>query len=122
MVHYMEEFGWRPYILTVHGEGSLPVKLGEQQILRIDDLSQQAICRTVLFRRIQNRLPYRIKNSLASWYWQAWWQNPALVDALGKMDVVVASYGPPSALWLGRYFGRRYKRPWVADFSRIPAH
>ncbi|MEM4360091.1 MAG: hypothetical protein QXT45_06145, partial [Candidatus Bilamarchaeaceae archaeon] len=134
MVQYMEEFGWRPWVVTLESQGSLPVDIPESQVVRIGRANQvgdkvaepdsQPMSLYLSFlrkivRKSGCRL-YSVDTTLFVWYRQVI-NRSHIVDSLGKFDLVLASFGPPAALWLGRYFSSRYNVPWIADFRDLGA-
>lgn len=134
MVQYMEEFGWRPWVVTLGSQGSLPVNIPESQIVHIgwanqvgdriaEPDSQPIPLFLSFFRKVVRKSGcrlYSVNTTLFGWYKQVIARTD-LIDNLGKMDLVLASFGPPAALWLGRYFSSRYHVPWVADFRDLGA-
>lgn len=114
MVRYMEEFGWKPWVVTVPSTGDLPVTISEDQIARIA-VPNRSYRADNNAHSVWRGLRFRFDVLASSWYWSVT-SNRQLVDRFPRPDIVLASYGPNSALWLGRYFSRRYGVPWIADF------
>jgi hypothetical protein len=136
MVEYFAELGWKVFVLTNHSSGSLPIKLSEEQIIRIGTNIQAG--QNVSY--IKNEIPlfYRwvrnllhkfntnfraLDRSLFTWYRQVKRSKSIIYDKLRdtQPDIIIASYGPAAALWLGRYLSKHYKTKWVADFRDLGA-
>lgn len=135
MAPYMEEFGWRTWVITTNSSGPLSVRLNQSQIFRIGKNLQEATYldhKKILaqmsrrlrilrgFLRRHNVWFYSVDSTL-KWYKQVVSEYAKIRKVLPKVDVVVGSYGPPAVLWLARYFSRRYRVPWIADFRDLGA-
>jgi hypothetical protein len=135
MATYMEEFGWRTWVITTNSSGSLPVRLSPSRIFRVGKNLQEEtysdhkkilaqmsrrlrILRGLLRRH--NVWFYSVDSTL-KWYKQVVSEYAKIRKVLPKVDVVIGSYGPPAALWLARYFSRQYHVPWIADFRDLGA-
>ncbi len=119
MVGYMEEFGWKPWVVTQPGIGDLSVSIPEEQIVRIPTASDQVRSKPT-GPRLWRGIHYRIQVFATSWYWSVR-SSRQLIDSFPTPDIIIASYGPTSALWIGRYFANRYRAPWIADFRDLGA-
>lgn len=129
MVEYMEEFGWRPWIVTLKSEGTLPVNIPHERIIHVGSASQvgNRVAEVefnsfpksfFLLRNALGKVGLHLRSidrTLLGWYKDVK-VRANHIDRLGKMDMVVGSYGPSAALWLARFFGARYHAPWIADF------
>jgi len=135
MAPYMEEFGWRSWIITTNSSGSLPVRLSPSRIFRVGKNLQEAtyLDHKKILAQMSRRLRilrgllrrhnvwfYSVDSTL-KWYKQVVSEYAKIRKVLPKVDVVVGSYGPPAVLWLARYFSRRYRVPWIADFRDLGA-
>jgi len=136
MVKYFEQYGWRPWVITLNGSGNLPQLLDESRIFRIGEHSQ-------LSENVENlKASHHLRGGIGlvhsllrksrfsllsvdrhifTWYKQVAEQQAEIMKALPQVDLVVATFGPASALWLGRKFAKLYNAPWIADFRDVGA-
>ncbi|MFN2200026.1 MAG: hypothetical protein ACK2UO_02415 [Caldilineaceae bacterium] len=114
MVQFMEEFGWKPWILTQPGTGELSVPIATEQILPIPARTRKPITKTDQIPALAG-IRFRYDVFASSWYWGVLSQRKEL-DQFTDPHIIVASYGPNSALWIGRFLSKRYQVPWIADF------
>jgi hypothetical protein len=73
-------------------------------------------------RRLQEKVTLRSVNlNRLGWYRQVLANERIISQNLPNVDLIIASYPPHVVLWLGRYFARKYKVPWVADYRDLGA-
>lgn len=132
MVGYMEQFGWRPYIITTESQGILPLNIKRKQCISVgihpqtDKLIQlnelPGILETV--RNVFGKINFRfraIDRTMLTWGKIIKEETDNIINRLPKIDLVIASYGPAASLWLGRHFADKYNVPWIADFRDLAA-
>lgn len=129
MAPYMPKFGWEPIVLTTHSEGNLPLRINAENIIRIGEncdsgkvLVAQEGSKGIPFLikpfyALSKKLGMEIKSAdrfLFSWGREVL-KHTAQIEKINP-DVIVASYQPATAMWLGHLLARRLKKPWVMDF------
>lgn len=137
MVEYMEQFGWRPYIITTQCQGTLPLSISEDQCIRIGthpqannriddmDITINKLPGLLEFsRNVLGRINFRFRSvdrTLLTWGKKVKGQKDIILHKLPRIDLVIASFGPASSLWLGQWFANCYAVPWIADFRDLAA-
>ena len=125
----MRKFGWEPFLITTKSEGSLPVLIPEENILRIGfhcDSGKKLVSEEGA-RGIPKiiKIPYIISKKLGieiasvDRFLFSWGREVLKnMDKIKKInpDVIIATCYPPTGIWLGRLISQRIKKPWVADF------
>jgi len=127
---HLGENGWDPYILTTNSAGPLPVELNHDHIFRVGDNTQAGAAVGTQNKNIFSKLKgVRSKLGLASRLmdriWFTWYRPIKKLD-LGVFkeagfDLIIASYGPGAALFVGRFLSRKLRVPWIADFRDLAA-
>lgn len=136
MVEYMEKHGYRPLVLTTEAQGSLPVRLSESQIIRIGTQRQKTaridhkneVFKIPKFFELIKKIPglsnWRMRSydrSMFSWYNEVQNQSEYILSRLNSVKMIIASFSPATALWVGRYISRKTSIPWIADFRDLGA-
>lgn len=136
MTKYMNEYGWKPYILTTNSEGTLPVEIDEQLILRVGTYPQNKNVNSkllmkndlpavlYLIRCLTSTINFRLRTidrSVINWYKDVKDNIEYIAEYATESDIILASYGPPAALWIGRYLSKKYNKPWIADIRDLGA-
>lgn len=129
MLQYFENNGWEPWVLTAASEGPLPLPVPERRVVTIGRHGQKSAAVGVdlppRLRRVKDmtervRLT-SVSRSIFTWY-RAVTSGWAQVEGrLPEFDCILASSGPSSALWVGRWLADRTATPWVADFRDLAA-
>jgi len=133
LAKYMEDFGWRPYILTTNAKGDLAVNIPFDQIIRIGSNMQSStridnINRPLPFpfstlKKCINILKLRvfsIDHTVFTWRKEVKISSGQL-NNLPDMQAIIASFGPASTLWLGKYYAKLMNIPWIADYRDLGA-
>jgi hypothetical protein len=136
MVEYMEEFGYRPLVLTTRASGSFPVRIPESQIIRVGEQKQKSAridnknerFKIPKYLEALKKIPgisnWRIRSydrSMFSWYREVQSKMDYILPRLNLTKVIIASFSPATALWVGRSISRKTKIPWLADFRDLGA-
>lgn len=129
MVDFMEENGWKPWVLTKDFEGDLAVPLTDEQVIRISSGSgvpgkgavksnkmsfMKKSLRTLGFK------PLTIDSTL-KWSSAVKQQFPEIKGRLPEIDMVLSTFGPACAFELGIFFKNHYSCPAVLDFRDMAA-
>ena len=128
MVSYMVNFGWEPFVLTTKSSGDLAVEIPEENIIRMGEHYQKGLVVEPLgvewfpkYLRPAYLLYKKLNLNLKS-------MDRFLIDLTVRMfkkldyireinpDIILASYGPATCLWMGNLLSRKIKKPWIADF------
>lgn len=131
MVPFFKGLGWEPYVLTTKSSGDLEHKINERQVYRIGvhPGSKDGRKNNVgfynwmsLWRR---KLGFNFRvfdSSLFKWSGQVL-ESPDFIHQVSNegIDVILASYGPSSALRVGEKLGRILGVPVVYDFRDLAA-
>jgi len=129
MAPYMPNFGWEPIILTTKSEGSLAVKVPEENIIRIGkNYYKEGIVSEEGYRGIPLilKLPYFFYKKLGIEIWSidrflfTWGKevkkNKEIIKKR-KPDLIIATCYPHAPLWIGRFLSKEMKKPWIADLQ-----
>lgn len=135
MVAYLESMGVRVYVLTTNSDGSIPVRIPEERIVRIgdnrqrsaniDDLASENLPKLVeLLRRPARKSGFyfwSIDRSVITWY-KLVRDNISYLDTrIEHPDLILTSFGPAACLWLGKLLSKHYCRPWISDIRDLGA-
>ncbi len=125
----MVKFGWEPFILTAKGNGTLPVNIPEENIIRIGEsfYSEEKLVGEEGYRGISSVLKpfYFLYKKFGMEIWSVdrflfTWGREVLkqVNKIKKVnpDAILATFDPAGSLWLGHILSKKIKKPWVADF------
>lgn len=128
MVSYMAKFGWEPFVLTTKNSGDLSVEISEKNIIRVGKHYQKGLSVDApgvegypVFLR-PGYLLYKKLNfgfqSIDKFLFSLTIPVLKKTDHIRKInpDIILASYGPATPLWLGNLLSRIIKKPWIADF------
>lgn len=137
MVNYMEQFEWRPYIITTHSQGVLLIDINEEQCFRIGihpqinnriDNMDTALNKLPgileIMRNAFGKINFRfraIDRTVLGWANLVKKETDSIMAKFPGIDLVIASYGPAASLWLGKWFADQYDVPWVADYRDLAA-
>lgn len=129
MVQHLEGHGWLPWVLTASASGPLPQPLPAERVLTLGSHGQKGAAVGVdlppVIRRVKDasdRLRLTsISRSVLTWYRTVRSGWPQVESRLPPFDCILASTGPSSALWIGRWLAARTGTPWVADFRDLGA-
>lgn len=129
---YLESYDWEPYILTTNSTGPIDIPIPQSNIYRVSSHPQKGsqvkeessgggikaeimnLKRDIGFNsRIIDRTYY-------NWYRQI---KKMDLNSLKKQnfDMIIASFGPGAALFIGRFLSKKLGVPWVADFRDLGA-
>ena len=129
---YLNNDEWETHILTTNSTGPLPVNLPEENILRVGSNIQKGgaiikysgektIKQKLLTAKRQNGFNSRlVDRTYFSWFKKISQSNIEILKH-EEFDIIIASFGPGSALFLGDYLSRKLKVPWIADFRDLGA-
>lgn len=132
MVSYMPHFGWEPFVLTTKSSGDLAVEIPEENIIRIGEHYQKGLIIEApgnkglpkllrpgyfLYKKLNLNL-----RSMDMFLFSLAIPMFKKLDCIKKIkpDIILASYGPATSLWVGNLLSWKIKKPWIADF-RDPA-
>jgi hypothetical protein len=128
MACYMAKYGWEPFVLTTKNSGDLNIEIPEANIIRIGGHHQKGLIvespgaeGLPRFLRFVYLLYKKLNLNFKSMD-RFIFSLPGSVfkelDRIKKIepDVILASYGPATSLWLGNLLSWQIKKPWVADF------
>lgn len=128
MVSYMLKFGWEPFVLTTRNNGDLPVEIPEEHIIRVGEHYQKGLSSEapgvkgypkflrpayILYKKLNLNF-----QSLDKFLFNLTKFTLRKAGNIKKInpDIILASYGPATPLWLGNLLSRIIKKPWIADF------
>ena len=131
IVSYMANFGWEPFVLTAKSSGDLVVEIPEENIIRIGEHHQKGLLVEppgvewfpkflrpgyLLYKKLNLNL-----KSLDRFLIGLTVRMFKKVDYIREInpDIILASYGPPTCLWLGNLLSRKIKKPWIVDFRDL---
>ena len=141
---HLESFGWRPWILTTHGRGSLPARIPDAQILRVGEYPHplppaasgtataapartantlKRFAKAVLKTAIDStgsRLTVLIPGNHA-WYRESKRRQDELLDRLPEMDAVVGCFRPAAGPMIAARFADAFGCPWIAELRDLGA-
>lgn len=130
MVEYFEDFGWDPYILTTNSIGDLPINIAKTKIYKVGkvrsslntkvkaDVSNDKL--SLLRRKL--KLTFRLVDSTYFNFYNEFKRSGYINDFKAiKFDVILASFGPGSSLFLGKFLSKELNVPLVADFRDLGA-
>lgn len=130
MYKYLKKFGWNPYILTTNSEGNLHIEVDESNIIRIGNHPQKGMeikknQTKSIIRKIKNNLGFnsRLIDRSLDWYKQVKKvidNNESPINKI-NFEVIIASYGPGAALFIGKYLSKKLGVPLIADFRDLAA-
>ena len=132
MLPYMEQYGWRPWVLTTHSEGGLRTRLPESQVIRIGEFfhtslrvaDQPAPRRFDGLRSLVRGLGVRSnvwKRALSPWIREVWGQRHAIKQFLPRIDAVMGTFPRPMIPNLSRKLAGTLDAPWIMDFRDMGA-
>ncbi|WP_346355419.1 glycosyltransferase [Azotosporobacter soli] len=139
MVNHFEKNGWTPWVITTNSEGSLPQEIPEERVIRLghhfqinEKIDHSKISKAAngikgwprLAHAVLRKLNFRLKaidRYLFTWYKDVWKRRHEIKQMLPKIDLIVATFDPATALWLGRNFANFYNVPWIADYRDLAA-
>ena len=127
---HLLKHGWDPYILTTESEGTLSVDLSEEQIfrcgyhpqksLKISSNKNKSLLKKLL--DVKRSLGFNLRlfdRTYFNWYKEIKDEDNFLKEK--EFDLIVASFGPAAALYLGKYLSKKHSIPWIADFRDLGA-
>lgn len=137
MVEYLPEYGYEPLVLTSESEGTLPVVLEDDRIFRVGtqrqktariDTDKNAFKIPKPLEWLKNKMPgisdLRLRSydrSMFSWHKQVMNEIDDYLPLLSDVKLIIASFSPAAALWIGRYLSKKLNIPWIADFRDLGA-
>jgi len=130
MVEYLEENGWKPWILTIRSSGDLPVRINEEQIVRISgnnkpqDIYNQKISFASRLKSLISQMgfkPITIDQTSFNWVKEVKGNFNNISDVLPELDAVISTFGPGAAFELGSFFKSKYNIPLILDFRDMAA-
>jgi len=128
MVSYMTDYGWEPFVLTTKSSGDLDIAIPKENIIRIGQHHQQGL---IVESPGAEGLPKFLKfgyylykklnlnfKSIDRFLFTLPMPILKELEIIKKVnpDIILASFGPATSLWLGNLLSRKLKKPWVADF------
>lgn len=140
MCKYLEESGYKPYVLTtrhyedrangIRLEQEIPID--EEQIIQIgnvrsnDEIQNPAWEMLLSFLVSHKYCPRTIETVGIGWYERV--KAEGNLEKLKDMDVIIGTFPPMSNLFIALYLSRKLKIPFIAeirdlisDYSEIPA-
>src|SRR5690606_12607470 len=131
MVPFFKRLGWEPYVLTTKSSGDLEHKISEHQVYRIgmhpgykvDRTNNAGLYSWVSMWRRKLGFNFRVFDSnLFKWSSRVL-KSPDFINQVSNegIDLILASYGPSSALRVGDKLGRMLGVPVVYDFRDLAA-
>ncbi|WP_104484435.1 glycosyltransferase family protein [Acinetobacter indicus] len=130
MVEYFKIFGWDPYILTTNAIGDLPVNLDKTKIFRLGNIRNSLNTKVkpdfpnskVALMRRKLKFTFRLVDSTYPSFFLEFKKKNLLEEFKNiKFDIIISSFGPGSALFLGKYISNQLNIPLVADFRDLGA-
>ena len=135
MTAYMEQFGWKPYVLTAHSEGALAVNIPSNQVIRIGEHHQAKakidenyykwktdINPAInIIRNVSKTRLLSFDASVFGWYSVVRKNFENLMSQLPKLDFIIGSYKPSASHLIARKLSSRLNVPWIADFRDMGA-
>ena len=129
---YLNNDEWETHVLTTYSTGPLPVNLPKDNIWRIGSNIQKGSA--IIKDADENRLKQKIlkakrdkgfNSRLIDRTYFSWYKKMSKNDLESlkneNFDVIIASFGPGAALFLGDYLSRKLRVPWIADFRDLGA-
>lgn len=126
----MEQYGYKPYVLTTHSKGDLETPLSESDIIRVGKSSfcnknfEQNIklntLQFVIFEFFDTfRLQFRsINKNSVSWYNEIRKEffNNYICD---KPDIIIGTYGPIGNIIVAKFLAKKFKVPWISELRDL---
>lgn len=135
MASCLEKTGIHVNVLTTHSQGSLPLAIAEDQVVRVgenrqksaavEDLTAEKLPLLIDFIRSPARNSgfylWSVDRTVTTWY-QDIKTNIADIDSyIEKPDLIIGSFGPSASLWGARFLSWHFGRPWIADYRDLGA-
>lgn len=140
MCKYLEENGYKPYVLTtrhyedrengIRLEQEIPID--KEQIIQIGNVRSNAEIRNPVWEMVLTLLmnhrycPRTIETGGIGWYERV--KAEGNLEKLRDMDVIIGTFPPMSNLFIAWYLSRKLKIPFIAeirdlisDYSETPA-
>jgi hypothetical protein len=131
----LEKAGMRVNVLTTHSQGSLPVLIAEDQVIRIgtnrqrsasvEDLAAERLPWFIdIIRRPARKwglYMWSVDRTVTTWYREIMANIDAIDSHIEKPDLIIGSFGPSASLWGARFLSRHFGKPWLADYRDLGA-
>lgn len=129
MAPYLEEFGYRPWIVTMKFEGPTFQGLPSDQIFSIGEYTRGELSDArwasdlhwIRFIEDCGFRPIYLDPALRSWAPKVFQRIDDIKNRIQNIDCIIGSFGPPSSLCIANYLSQRLKAPWIADFRDLGA-
>ena len=129
MVKYMEEFGWKPWILTTNSEGPLLSDISEDQIIRIEQITAGTYSTESQKKRtLKDGIKYlldkvHIRNIILFYrVFSKKWNNAVLknekeiLKKLPEINMVIGTLCPFNLANIAEHFADILRVKWIVDF------
>lgn len=132
LASHIINYGWRPYILTTNSSGDLISEIPENQIIRIGQHHKKKIkveiaqsSNTILSKLLTLKRKLGFNSRLYDRTQHTWFRK-IKKESLQKFksekyDLIIASFGPGSALSIGNYLSWKLDIPLIVDFRDLGA-
>lgn len=128
MVPFFPKNGWKSFILTTNSSGDLDLGINHKQIFRVGNhpgLNLNEDNKNNNLRNIRKKLGFSFRvmdTALFKWSNEVLY-NQDLINELKmeSFDIIIASYGPSSALRIGNKLSKILDIPVVYDFRDLGA-
>lgn len=126
---YLEEFGYKPWIITMHSPGTPCSRIPKNQIIEIGNFSRGELDKArwaadrPLIRKIERWgfRPIYLDPAMWTWARKVWRVRRQLKERIGQVDCIMGSFGPPAAMWIAKELAHEWHVPWIADFRDLGA-
>lgn len=126
----MEQYGYKPYILTTHSKGDLEIPISESNITRIGqnnfynkNSSQNIKLNILQFMALELfdtfKLQFRSIDEISlDWYNQVK-KEFLSVYTNNKPDIIIGTYGPIGNIIVARFLSKKFKVPWISELRDL---
>ncbi len=128
MIPTLQDEGLEVHVLTTKSEGDLSLNSKIKNIERIGEHPQKSLALINKKKKLSTRFRHQLGFSLRTFdssLFVAFKQlfNMRLIKHYQEVgiDLIIASFGPASSLWVGHFLARILKIPWIADFRDLGA-
>lgn len=144
MCQYFEEFGWKPFIITMNSEGNLKMEISQDQIIRIgkshqtgskivrsqDDIvsgkhrSVSPLSKNSIIGFLKKTIKWRLRSfdhTMLNWNKEVKRQMETILEKLPELDVIIGTYSPAATHSIASTISKKTSTPWIADFRDLGA-
>ena len=129
MAPYFEKFGYKPWIITMRSNRVKTGRIPSDQVIEIGDYKRGELEKArwgadIRFVRKVDQIglrPLYLDQYLWIWGLKVWAARNEIKQKIGRVDCILGSFGPASALWIAKTLAKHWNVPWVADFRDLGA-